>query len=590
MQKTPPLTTPYSAPSWPLLKRLFKEYLPPHMRKLGVVFIAMLVVAITTALTMYYIQPLFDRGLINQHVGVINTVVAALVGLTMFKGVAYYFQGYYMEYIGVRMIADLQQDLYKKLLVQDLAFFQNNPSATLTSRFISDLYRLKSCITQIFSAGLRDSALIIGLLANMIYQNWQLTILTVVILPPTAIIIAKTGRLMRKYARINQESTGILAHLLSQTLVHIRQVQSFTMEKSEQKRINKAVDVVFDSSAKAGQIRAFSSPLIEMVGTVVLGGMMVYAGYLIKIDELTPGAFASFIASLVAIIRPIRGLSSLNNILQEGLAAAQRTFAIMDAPRLVKNTSKTPLNVSQGEIIFNAVTLTYPDGTKALDNVSFTIKPGQTVALVGASGAGKSTALNILPRFYDATDGDVTIDGQNITQVNLNSLRQNIALVSQDVAIFDRTVSENIAYGLDKATDKQIQKAAKMASADAFIKTLPEGYNTILGENGVKLSGGQKQRIAIARAILKNAPILLLDEATSSLDTTSEHAIQTALETLTKGRTTLVIAHRLSTIVKADKIIVLKNGGITERGTHKTLLAKNGAYAKLWNLQREGGV
>ncbi|MDD9912354.1 MAG: ABC transporter transmembrane domain-containing protein [Alphaproteobacteria bacterium] len=569
-----------------LLKRLLGGYLPAHKVKLAVALLSMLVVAACTSLTAYYIQPLFDTGLIDRKIGVLNTIIGALLGLTIIKGIAYYYQGYYMEYIGQRMVADVQQDLYRKLLVQDLAFYQNNPTASLISRFVSDLQRLKMCITQIFSSGLRDTAIIIGLMGNMIYQNWQLTLLTFFIFPPTAVVIARSGKLMRKYSRTNQESIGFLSHLLNQTLGHIRQVQSFTMELSEQKRINTAVDKVFYTSAKAGQIRAFSSPVVEIIGTIVVGVMMFYAGMQIREGSLTPGAFASFMASLVIIIRPIKGLTSLNHILQEGLAAAHRTFSVMDTPtRIVNQPNAKPLKITKGTVSFNEVTVIYPDETVALTDVSFDIKPGQTVALVGASGAGKSTLLNLIPRFYDPAHGKICIDGQDIKAANLTSLRQQISLVSQDVAIFDDTVSANIAYGDPKASKKDIIAAAKMAAADEFIQDLPQGYDTILGENGVKISGGQKQRIAIARALVKNAPVLLLDEATSSLDTESERQVQQALEKLMKGRTTLVIAHRLSTIVNADIIHVLDNGKVRESGTHEELLAKGSLYAMLWNMQ-----
>ena len=587
MEKTTAIQT--SEKSTYLLKRLLGMYLPRHKAKLAVAMLSMVVVAVCMSLSAYYIQPLFDKGLIEQRVGVLNTVVGALVGVTLLKGLAYYFQGYYMEYIGQRVVADFQQDLYRKLIIQDLNFFQDNPTATLTARFISDLQRLKMCITQIFSSGLRDTSIIIGLMANMLWQDWKLTLFTVFILPPTAYIVSKSGKMMRRYSHLNQESIGKLAHQLNQTLTHIRQVQSFTMEIKEQRHIDNCVDEVFYTSAKAGQVRATSSPLVELVGTIVIGVMMVYAGNEIKNGTLTPGAFASFMASLVIIVRPIKGITSLNHILQEGLAAAQRTFSIMDYPVHITSKPDAPtLKVSEGSISLKNVSLTYPDGTIALKNLSLKVKKGQTIAFVGPSGAGKSTILNLIPRFFDPSKGSIYIDKQLIKDVSLHSLRSHISLVSQDVAIFDDTVAANIAYGNPKATKEQIFRAAEMAAADIFIKELPKGYETILGENGVKISGGQKQRIAIARAIIKDAPILLLDEATSNLDTESERQVQQALEKLMTGRTTLVVAHRLSTITQADIIHVLENGQITESGTHSELLAKEKSYAHLWQMQSNG--
>lgn len=577
------------ATTWYLLRRLLLTYLPPHKRHLMYALAAMVVVAITMSLSAYYIQPLFDRGLIQQKIGVINTIVLALVGLTIIKGGAYYVQAYYMESIGHRVIADMQQALYHKLLMQDLRFYQLHPTATLTARFISDLQRMKMCIIQIFSSGLRDTAIIIGLMANMIYQNWRLTLFTILILPPTAFIIGRSGRLTRKYARLNQESTGRLSHLLAQTLGYIRQVQSFTAEKREQVRVDRQIDDVYNSSVRASRIRAISSPLIEVIGTVVIGIMMLYAGYQIKHDMLTAGAFASFMASLVIIVRPLKGLANLNHVLQEGLSAAHRTFQVMDMPIHVQEAKNAQtLKVKSGEIKLQNISVTYADGKIALNDVNVTIPAGQTVAFVGASGAGKSTLLNLIPRFFDPSAGKVLIDGQDIRQVTIASLRRHLALVTQDVAIFDETVRANIAYGKPAATPEEVNAGADMAAATDFIENLPNGWDTVLGENGVKLSGGQKQRIAIARALVKDAPILLLDEATSNLDTASERTVQYALEKLAKGRTTLVVAHRLSTIVSADIIHVMDDGKLIESGTHQELLNKKGAYATLWDMQSSG--
>lgn len=586
---TPPITPPVSkVTSGELLRRLAKAYLPQHKKKLIIAMCAMLVVSVTMSLSAYYIQPLFDSGLINRRIGVLNTVIIALICLTIVKGIAYYYQGYYMEWVGQRVIADLQKDLFARIMSQDLRFYQTNPTATLTARFTSDLQRLKIALTQVFHAGVRDMAIIIGLLANMLYQDWQLTLLALVVLPLSFFPIRQFGRLMRKYAHLNQESIGRLSHKLNESFNHIRQVQAFTMEDHECHRANAHINDVFDTTLRAVRIRAISSPTVELIGTIAIGIIMLYAGYRIADGVLTPGAFASFMASAVIIIRPIKGLTNLNNILQDGLSAAHRTFAIMDEPRRVHDLSKAKkLKVTQGEIQFEDVTLTYSDGKTALESLTLTVPAGKTVALVGSSGAGKSTLLNLIPRFFDPTEGQILIDGQAIKHTTLFSLRQHIALVTQDVAIFDDSAAANIAYGNPSATEKEIVQAAKDAAAHDFIDQLPDGYQTNLGENGVKLSGGQKQRIAIARALVSKSPILLLDEATSSLDTVSERKVQKALEKLMKNRTTLVIAHRLSTIVSADEIVVLDNGQIVEQGTHDKLLKKSGKYSDLWRMQQK---
>ncbi len=575
--------------SWALLKRLLGTYLPEHKKKLTIALLAMIVVAGCTTTLAYNLKPLFDQGLIGKRVGVLNTIVFILIGVTLIKSVAYYFQAFYMGVIGQNIVASLQKDLYRKVVQQDLTFFYQNTTGTLTARFISDLMRLRMSVMRIFHSGLRDTATIIGLLGNMFYHSWKLTLLAMIIFPLAVIPIRYFGKLSRRYSKINQESTGFLTHILTQSLGHIRQVQSFTMEKHETKRTDAGVNKVLETTIKTERVNAISSPIVETIGITTIAALIMMAGSQIKNDILTPGEFASFVASLVILVRPMKGLTNLNNILQDGLAAAARTFAIMDAPVGISDRiDAQPLTVTEGKITFKDVTFQYPDKTEAIKKLNLDIPAGKFVALVGASGAGKTTILNLIPRFFDPTSGKIFIDGADIKGATLTSLRQNISLVTQDVAIFDDTVTANIAYGKTNATQEEVIQAAKDAAALKFIEEMPEGFNTVLGENGVKLSGGQKQRIAIARALIKNAPILLLDEATSSLDTKSERQVQVALESLMKGRTTLVIAHRLSTITGADMVHVLENGHIIEKGQHDDLLKQQGFYAKLWAMQSKG--
>lgn len=577
---------PTTAPSWPLLKRIAKDYLWYHRGPLLWACMAMLIVAAALGLQAHLIQPLFDNGLIAGRIGVINTVIGAVVALTLIRGIANYYQLYFMESVGQRVVATLQEQMYATTLRQPLGWFADNPTGTLTSRFVSDLQRLKYAVTQIFNSGLRDTGTVVGLFINMLYQDMFLTLLTLAIVPLTIIPIRRFGRLSRKYSRVNQESTAKMAHHLNQTLMHVRQVQSYAQEGFEGRRMHAQVSEVLVSTLKAVKVRALSSPVVEMIGTVAIALIMLYAGRRIADGTLSPGAFASFMASLVMLSRPLKGLASLNNNLQEGLAAAQRAFELTDAVPVLKDTpGARVLDVKTASVSFENITLTYPDGTTALQNFSLHIPAGKTVALVGPSGAGKSSVLNLLPRFYDVSTGSVKVAGKDVRDLTLKSLRQHIGLVSQDVAIFDDSIAGNIAYAQPKASAQAVVAAAKAASAHAFIEALPEGYATVLGENGLKLSGGQKQRLALARALLKDAPILLLDEATASLDTASEKAVQAALEKAEAGRTTLIVAHRLSTIVHADEIVVLEGGQIAEQGTHRQLLAKKGLYVKLWRLQ-----
>lgn len=572
-----------------MLGRIARQYLWSHKADLTWAGFSMLIIAAALSMQAHLIQPLFDNGLINGHIGVINTVIITIVGLTVIRGVASYYQLYFMESVGQRVVATMQEQMYTQTLSQNLGFFANHPTGTLTSRFISDLQRLKYAVTQIFNSGLRDAGTIIGLFANMLVQDFKLTLLTLTIIPLTIIPIRRFGRLTRKYSRVNQESTARLAHHLAQTMQHIRQVQSYTQEKTEQRRMSGRVNEVLGSTLKAVRIRAMSSPVVELIGTIAIAAIMLYAGQRIAHNTLSPGSFASFMASLVMLSRPLKGITNLNNNLQEGLAAAQRAFELIDTkPTLRDAPHATALVLKKGEIRFEDANLTYPDGTIALRNLNLTIPAGKTVAFVGPSGAGKTSVLNLIARFYDLSHGTITIDGHNIAQTTLKSLRSHIALVTQDVAIFDDTIAANIAYGNPKATEQQIESAARAAAAHTFISALPNGYQTMLGENGLKLSGGQKQRLAIARAILKDAPILLLDEATAALDTASEKEVQKALEQLSAHRTTLIVAHRLSTIAHAHTIVVLNHGEIAEQGTHAQLLKKRGLYHKLWSMQASG--
>lgn len=571
--------------SYPLLKRLLRGYVLPFKGRLLAAMVAMLFVAAFTAFFAHLIQPLFDEGFIARNMGALGGIVALMLLLNLVKGIAHYYQQYLMEFIGLRAVANLQRDLYERIVRQDLTFFQRHSTDSLTSRFVFDIQRLKQTITQLFAAGLRDTAIIIGLLANLFIKDWLLAIIALVVIPLSIIPIRQFGRLMRKYSRVSQEQTGDLNNQLGESFRLTRQVKTDTLEQRELERASGHIEDVFLTTLRAARVRALSSPVLEVIGTIAISLVILVGGWRAASGDLTAGGFASFLTSLLLVFRPLKGLTNMNNVMQEGLAAAERTFDLLDEDVDVKeHVNATELKITKGELVFKDIQFSYPDGTVALDGVNLTIQPGQTVALVGASGAGKSTILNLVPRFFDPTSGSVSVDGQNIAESTLGSLRAQVGLLSQDLAIFNTSAEENIKLSKPNATEKELKAAIKAAAAE-FVYDLPQGLQTVLGEAGVKISGGQKQRLAMARAFLKNAPILLLDEPTSQLDSQSEQQILQELNTLMKGRTTLIVAHRLSTITGVDTIHVLDKGQIVESGTHAELLKQNGAYAQLWALQ-----
>ena len=571
-----------------LVKRLVKDYLAPHKGRLGMAVFCMIIVAVCTALTAKMIQPILDELLINKNEALFYIVPGLTVLIFFIKGVAGYFQNYLMEFIGQRMIADLQTNLYKHVIHHDLAFLQKETVSGLTSRFVFDLHQLKKALSNTITGVLKDVPMIIGLIVLMVHQNWKLALICLTIIPLASAPIIYFGRRMRKYSGGTQEEMGSLGGILKESLGHIRQVKSFTMENYEIDRSNKSINNVFKLLIKMARVRALSSPVMELLGGLIIAGVIMYGCSLIWNGEMTAGEFMSFLTAAMSIYRPLKSVTNINNNLQEGLASAERTFNLMDSPATItEQEGAAELQVKKGEIEFKNITFAYEEGQNAIEGLNLIIPAGKKVALVGASGAGKSTILNLIPRFFDPKEGEILIDGQKVSDVTLNSLRQNIGLVTQEVALFNDTIANNIAYGSQTANREDIIKAAQDASADGFITESENGYDTVVGEDGFSLSGGQRQRIAIARAMLKNAPILLLDEATSSLDTQSEKNIQDALNKLMKGRTSLIVAHRLSTTQDADIIHVLDKGQVVETGSHQELLEKNGIYANLYKMQQQ---
>lgn len=580
------LTDDEHATSDALVRRMAREQLWPQRGRIALTFLCMILVAGTSASMIYLLKDVVDQVLVSRDRAMLYLLPGIIMGLALVSGIAGYFEAVNMEIIGHRIVANLQRQMYRGMIWADLQFFHDNSVGKLISRFINDANLLRSTVAKALTGLVKDSLLVIFLVTILIVHNWFLALLTVVVFPLALYPIVRIGKRMRKISRNTQVETGELTTLLDETFQGARHVKAYTMENQETERAATAIEKIFNLTRKAARVQAISRPLMETLGGIALAMAILYGGSQVIEGTMTTGELASFLAALLAAYKPMKNIANLNANLQLGLAAAQRVFAILDMkPQISDIQGATPLTAIKGDIRFADVYFRYNDKGTALNGINLDISAGETVALVGPSGAGKSTILNLIPRFYDANGGTVTIDGKNVRDVTLESLRAGIGLVSQEISLFDDTIRANIAYGKPGATEEEIIQAAIDADAHEFVSGLPDGYDTHVGGRGVKLSGGQRQRIAIARAMLKDAPILLLDEATSALDTETERQVQAALARLKQGRTTVVIAHRLSTIIDADTIFMMEDGRVVETGTHTELMARGGAYARLYAMQ-----
>lgn len=583
------LTDDAHATSDALVRRLAKEQLWPQRGRIGLTFICMVLVAGSSAAMIYLLKDVVDQVLVARDREMLYLLPGVIIGLALVSGIAGYFEAVNMEVIGHRMVANLQRLMYRGMIWSDLQFFHDNSVGRLISRFINDAGLLRFSVAKALTGLVKDSLLVVFLVTILLVHNWVLALLTVVVFPLALYPIVRIGKRMRKISRNTQVETGELTTLLDETFQGARHVKAYTMEEQETARATRAIERIFDLTRKAARVQAISRPLMETLGGIALALAILYGGSQVIEGTMTTGELASFLAALLAAYKPMKNIANLNATLQQGLAAAQRVFNILDlAPSIDDKAGAVQLDKIRGDIRFTDVQFRYNDKGTALNGIDLDIPAGKTVALVGPSGAGKSTILNLIPRFYDANSGSVTVDGHDVRDVALESLRSYIGLVSQEISLFDDTIRANIAYGRPGATEEEITRAAIDADAHDFITSLPDGYDTHVGGRGVKLSGGQRQRIAIARAMIKDAPILLLDEATSALDTETERQVQAALARLKQGRTTVVIAHRLSTIVEADTIFIMEDGRVVETGTHSELLAQGGAYKRLYTLQFAG--
>jgi subfamily B ATP-binding cassette protein MsbA len=566
-----------------LISRLISNYISSHVNKLIIAIIAMLVVAGATAATAWIMQPIIDDIFLNKDASKLIIISIAVIAIFLIKGCATYIQDYLMQCLGQRIVTNMQNELYEHLLLSDLAMIHGESSGKIISRFTNDISRLRSS-TVIVTTGLAKEFLtLIFLVGVMFYQNFTLAIIAFTAFPVAIYPIIRLGKRMRKISRKTQEELGDFTVRLDETFKGARVIKAYRQEQFEINRASTATEKIYYLFSKAARNQAISSPMTETVGGFAIAAVIWYGGAQVIDGVITPGQFFSFIAAVLSAYKPAKTISGMNSILQDGLAAARRVFELLDIkPKIIDKPNAVTLVGNNHTISFDNVGFSYDDKKSAVHDLSFIVPSGKKVALVGPSGGGKSTIMNLVLRFYDVQAGAVKIDNVDIRDLKLASLRDNIAFVSQDITLFDDTIAANIAYGKPDASIEEITQAAKDAAADEFITQLPEGYNSIIGQDGMTLSGGQRQRISIARAMLKNAPILLLDEATSALDPISEKKIQAALERLMQGRTTMVIAHRLTTVENSDLIYVIKKGKVVESGTHKELIQQQGEYNNLY--------
>ena len=586
MDKTPP---PVNASSLQLYLRLL-GYTRKYWRVFGMSILALVVVAATEPAMPAMVKPILDRSFVDKDLAFMRWVPLMILGLFLVRGLASFVSDYAIQWTSHRVMADLRTQMFDSLVRMPASTYDNSTSGNLMSKFTYDVLQVTAAATGAITILVKDTLVIIGLLAFLLWSNWKLTLITLVVAPLIVLIVRRFADRLRRMSRAEQSAMGDLNHVLQESIDGQKVVKVFDGQDYEISRFRGAVETVRRYAMKANIAAAANVPLTQLAAAIAVAIIMYLVFEQAARNETTVGGFVAFLGAMLMLLSPLKRLTSVSQTLQRALAACESVFGLIDAHREVDTGTHT-IARARGAIDFDNVRFNYVGAEReALKGLNLAITVGETIALVGSSGGGKTTMVNLLPRFYAPNSGRILIDGIDIATLSLASLRANIALVSQDVVLFNDTVAANIAYGRQsRATPAEIEAAARAAHAFDFIQSMPKGLDTVIGENGVRLSGGQRQRLAIARAFLKNAPILILDEATSALDSESERNVQVALEELMIGRTTIVIAHRLSTIERADRIVVMQDGAVVELGAHAELIAKGGVYARLHTIQYSHG-
>ncbi len=563
------------------------RYLARYRVRLGAAFVCSALVAGLSGAYAWLVRPVLDDIFIKKDEWMLMVLPVAILAVAALKGLFNYGQSYLMNYVGTRAVADIREELFLHLMRLPVGFHDANTSGRLMSRVFNDVSLMANAVAGVLKDLFQQGLTFLAMLGVIFYQNWKLAAVSIAVVPISSLTMVRMGKRLRGLASSGQEQVGDMTSSLQESLTGIRIVKAFGCEEAETGRFARNNKAYLRTAMKAIQVSSLASTHMEVIGVVGVAAIIWYGGYLVIHGTMTPGAFFSFLAAMFMAYTPIRRLAGANNVVQQALSGAERVFVVLDMEtEQARDRGRRELPAVSRTLAFTGVTFQY-EGTDrpALAGIDLTVRAGEIVALVGSSGSGKSTLVSLVPRFYDPTEGAILLDGQDIRDGTLASLRRQIGIVSQSTVLFDDSVRNNIAYGRADATDEQVTEAAKAAYADEFIGRLPEGYATLIGENGVKLSGGERQRLAIARAILRDPPLLILDEATSALDSESERIVQLAMTNLMKNRTTLVIAHRLATVQHADRIVVLERGRIVEAGSHEELLQRGGLYKRLHAIQ-----